>query len=297
MFRAHPRDPVLWADMKKMDKLIHHLVTEFYCDAEAANFPDAYIHPSGISHTNSLLLTRTPAVTPTGEALDRRWRQLPRGAYKVQACETWATLVCVFVACLITNQDLGCWCLLQVSVLADDLLLQLAQGTEETFVYYTPVACAVLGLEIKNGVFVRGRWHNNHVLVGYTVRRNRCTLAVDKLVASLLRREHYLMPNDLSIDEMQPLRAAGLSQINQGFDTAFQRCCAKFCERANRYRWPAEVAARVNPFYARGHEDLSLWSERNALSVADRGVRVVGPCDGSRSRLKYRGEITALGIF
>ena len=208
--------------------------------------------------------------------LDRQWRQLPSGAYKVQACESWLTLVMVIFASLLTGRDIGV-----SSILADDLLLQLLLGSEEVFCHYFSLACSMFGMSVKGDICTRGRW-DKYVLVGYNVHRNRCTLDVKNLLASLLRRERYQTPGGMSIDEMQALRSCGLSQINQGYDERFQRLCSKFCQRVNKYSWTDEEAAeaRVPSFLGRGHVDFalnSLWNERHCLNIVDRGNSCLGP--------------------
>ncbi len=57
-FGKFSSDSVVWMDLSKMDKLVHHAITDYFCDTEASYFPDTYIHPAGLAAANSLLLTK-----------------------------------------------------------------------------------------------------------------------------------------------------------------------------------------------------------------------------------------------
>lgn len=49
-----------------MDKRVHHVITEQYCDYKAQCFPDSYLAPASIAAMNYMFLTKTHPSPLTG---------------------------------------------------------------------------------------------------------------------------------------------------------------------------------------------------------------------------------------
>lgn len=120
-----PNGSVLWFDVSKHDKRVHRTVVRRYAELEPTYICLPNMTPSISAALTEGLLMGTPTVQPDGSVLDRTFRYVPSGAYKIQALESWMTAMAVVHADIKLRSELplGTPTIEACGILADDGLL------------------------------------------------------------------------------------------------------------------------------------------------------------------------------
>ena len=282
---------VIWFDISKMDKRIHRTVVRRYAELESTNICLPGLTPSISAAVTEGLLMHTPTVIPDGSVLDRTFRYVPSGAYKIQALETWITSMAVVHADirLKSEMPLGTPTVEACGVLADDGLLSLDSDRVNEYANHLHRSLHDVGLALKDDKVFKGDY-KNFVVLGLDKVGNTIGLDTLKLLYSWLRPERYAKGDWL---ENQAIRAAGYSQVNRGRNLILHRILEAACDRYGVSAWPQKSVDDI-PDLRHFPLPLRLWSERDDIDL----ISPLPPPSGAQADRPVSGRSpTALARF